>query len=140
MARPPRIDEIVAESLKYRDGKEYDLISYSIMSNHAHTVFTPLLNGLSITEVRDGDQRRFISDKPPVPVIMKSLKGYTAYKANRLLNRTGAFWEEESYDHEIDTPADLGRIVNCSIIRLRLGSSVTGRNGSGIIVKSRTDC
>ena len=53
-----------------------------------------------------------MSDKPPVAVIMKSLKGYTAYKANRLLNRTGAFWEEESYDHEVDTPADLGRIVN----------------------------
>jgi putative transposase len=108
----PRVAEIVADSLKYRDGRDYDLIAYCIMSNHAHTVFTPLLNGLSITEVIDGDERRFLSDRPPAPVIMKSLKGYTAYKANRLLNRTGAFWEEESYDHEVDTPADLGRIVN----------------------------
>src|SRR5206468_4065379 len=31
---------IVADAMHYRDGKEYDLLAYTIMPNHAHTVFT----------------------------------------------------------------------------------------------------
>jgi len=42
---------------------------------------------------------------------MKSLKGYTAREANKVLNRTGAFWEEESYDHEIKDGEEFGRVV-----------------------------
>ena len=42
---------------------------------------------------------------------MQSLKGYTAYKANRILGRTGQFWEEESYDHEVSNGAELDRII-----------------------------
>jgi hypothetical protein len=30
---------------------------------------------------------------------MHSLKSYTATKSNRLLNRSGQFWQHESYDH-----------------------------------------
>jgi REP element-mobilizing transposase RayT len=42
---------------------------------------------------------------------MKSLKGYTARQANLHLRRTGQFWEEESYDHEVRDGAEFGRIV-----------------------------
>jgi len=41
---------------------------------------------------------------------MKSLKGYTARKANRLLNRTGEFWAHESYDHFVRNAAEWERI------------------------------
>lgn len=42
---------------------------------------------------------------------MQSLKGYTAHEANKILNRTGQFWEEESYDHEVRNDEELDRIV-----------------------------
>jgi putative transposase len=38
----PEIAEIVKEALHYRNGREYDLFAFCIMSNHVHTVFKPL--------------------------------------------------------------------------------------------------
>ena len=43
--------------------------------------------------------------------IMHSLKGHTAREGNLLLDRTGAFWEHESYDHYVRDDKELERIV-----------------------------
>ena len=43
--------------------------------------------------------------------IMQSLKGYTAWKANRLLGRSGAFWHHESYDHAVRNASEWQRII-----------------------------
>ncbi len=106
-----RIAEIVADSLKYRDGRDYSLTAYTIMSNHVHSVFAPKLQDRSLTEVRKQGRTAFISADPPLGAIMKSLKGYTARQANKVLQRTGHFWEEESYDHEIRNAEELYRVV-----------------------------
>ena len=37
-----RLDDLVADSLHYRDGKVYRLDAFSIMPNHTHVVFKPL--------------------------------------------------------------------------------------------------
>ena len=42
--------------------------------------------------------------------ILHSLKRYTARKANKILQRNGAFWQDESYDHFIRDDAELERI------------------------------
>ncbi|HUR98602.1 MAG TPA: hypothetical protein VMZ26_11110 [Pyrinomonadaceae bacterium] len=42
---------------------------------------------------------------------MKSIKGYTAREANKILNRKGSFWEAESYDHEVADDEEFNRIV-----------------------------
>jgi REP element-mobilizing transposase RayT len=52
------------------------------------------------------------SADPTLGVIMKSLKGYTAHEANRLLGRKGEFWEAESYDHFVRDDTELARIIN----------------------------
>ena len=91
-----RIANLVAEALRYRDGTEYTLDVYSIMPNHVHAVFEPLmLNNLP----------------KPLSLIMHSLKRHTAERANRILNRTGKFWEHESFDHYIRNRAEWKRIV-----------------------------
>lgn len=41
--RETRIATMVAESLHHRDGRVYRLDAFTIMSNHVHTVFKPLL-------------------------------------------------------------------------------------------------
>jgi REP element-mobilizing transposase RayT len=107
----PAIARIVAEALHHLDGKSYDLHSYCIMANHAHTLFTPFLNQLSLTEVRD-PLLRYESDAPTLGAIMQSLKGYSAREANKLLGRRGQFWDVESYDHEVRTGAEFRRIVS----------------------------
>ena len=42
---------------------------------------------------------------------MHSLKSYTANKANRMLGRTGPFWQHESYGHWVRDDGELERIV-----------------------------
>ena len=94
--REQAVAQIVADSLHYLDGERYTLDCYTIMSNHVHVVFQPL-------EEADGAYHA-------LPRIMHSLKGFTATKANRLLGRSGAFWQHESYDHVVRNEDALHRI------------------------------
>jgi REP element-mobilizing transposase RayT len=69
----------------------YELASFVIMANHVHALLLPKVDGSKL---------------------MKSLKGYTAREANRLLGRTGIpFWQKESYDHWVRDEAEWKRIV-----------------------------
>ena len=62
------------------------------MPNHVHAVVQPLAgHGL--------------------PDIMKSWKGFTAHEANRMLSRSGEFWQPEYYDHLIRSEAGLAQTV-----------------------------
>jgi REP element-mobilizing transposase RayT len=42
---------------------------------------------------------------------MHSIKRHTAYEANLILNRSGDFWQHESYDHIVRDDAEFERIV-----------------------------
>lgn len=54
-----------------------------------------------------------ISDaRSPLSSIMHSLKSYTASQANRILDRTGRFWQHESYDHWVRDLDELERIAD----------------------------
>jgi len=107
-----RIARIVADSLHERDGKVYRLDAYSIMSNHVHAVFSPFLSERDLREILLPEGLRFVSRTPPLDVIMKSLKGYTAWECNRVLQRKGTFWQAESYDHVVRDGQEFQRIVN----------------------------
>jgi type I restriction enzyme R subunit/putative DNA methylase len=46
------------------------------------------------------------------PKFMKTLKGFTAREANKLLGGTGEpFWQHESYDHWVRGPDEFTRII-----------------------------
>ena len=48
----------------------------------------------------------------PLSVITKSIKGYTAREANRILKRTGQqFWQQESFDHWPRDEGEFSRII-----------------------------
>ena len=69
----------------------YSLVAYSIMPNHVHLVVLP---------------------KVGVPRITKSIKGFTARKANEILERVGErFWQDESYDHWVRGDRELQKII-----------------------------
>ena len=107
-----KVAQLVIESLKYRDGKIFQLNSYCVMSNHLHTVFRPYLDNKSVRLDSSSSRPEYLSKEPPLDVIMHSLKSYTANEANKLLGRSGAFWETESYDHVIRNEAEYQRIQN----------------------------
>lgn len=92
-----RVADILVEALHHRDGVKYQLDAYSVMPNHVHAVFEPLL--------RDDVPESLSS-------IMHSLKRHTARRANQILERGGQFWEHESFDHYIRSMAERNRILN----------------------------
>jgi len=74
------VANIVMNSLHFNDNKHYSLLAACIMSNHVHILITPLPNA------------------PALSVILQNHKKFTAVESNKLLNRSGAFWAEESFD------------------------------------------
>ena len=96
-----RVADRVAENLHRLDGEAYRLDAFSVMSNHVHTVFKPF-SETNLREPFDDDQLLvLIDDHPALAKIMHSLKGRGARECNLLLERTGPFWEHESFDHVI---------------------------------------
>jgi putative DNA methylase len=81
------------------------------MPNHVHVLFLPLevCAPAPISEQLDSGERE--DSLSPLASILHSLKGYTAHKANKILDRHGAFWQHESYDHWVRDEDELERIV-----------------------------
>src|SRR5690348_15346470 len=70
---------------------EMDRAMDVVMPNHVHVVLVPKSN---------------------LPRITKSIKGFTARKANEILGRTGEkFWQDKSYDHCVRSNEELQRII-----------------------------
>lgn len=88
-----RIASLVSEALQYRDNKVYMLYCAIIMPNHIHMVF------------------KIERDDIPLFKILQSLKRHTAREANKILKRSGRFWQHESYDHVVRDGAELERII-----------------------------
>lgn len=109
------VRQIVAEKLHEDDGKKYRLDAFCIMSNHVHVVFKPKLSETNLNEDKTSKCPKFISDEETLPQIMHSLKGSTSRQANLFLNRTGSFWETESYDHYIRDDAEFYRIIKYTL-------------------------
>ncbi|MEP6708017.1 MAG: hypothetical protein ABJC05_10885, partial [Pyrinomonadaceae bacterium] len=106
-----RVARLVADCIQYRDGKVYRLDAFCIMSNHVHIVCKPFLNEKSLTIKAEAERLVYESKEPPFAVVMHSLKSYTANETNKILKRSGAFWETESYDHVIKDEEEYHRVV-----------------------------
>ncbi|MFM9905600.1 MAG: REP-associated tyrosine transposase [Pyrinomonadaceae bacterium] len=76
------IAKLVRDGLFFHAGKKYELIAWVIMPNHVHILIRPL---------------------PDVELdaIMHSIKSYMAHEANKILGRSGQFWQPESFDRYI---------------------------------------
>ena len=68
----------------------YELFAWVIMSNHVHALLKP---------------------KKCVPEVTRAIKSNSARKANEILGRSGAFWQDESYDHWVRSQEEFSRIV-----------------------------
>ncbi len=90
--KDPRVAQIVQDTLEFGDGAQYNLLRWCIMPNHVHVLIEVLPdNSLS--------------------TILQSWKSVSAHKANKVLNRTGAFWMDEYFDRYIRTTEHLHDIL-----------------------------
>ncbi len=106
----PRIAEIACNALKFFDGERYDLLAWSVMPNHVHALLTPRV-GHDLAK------------------ILQSWKTHSAKEANRILGKSGTFWQEEYYDHIVRDGEDLKHQVGYILrnpLRGRVSAEWTG--------------
>jgi putative DNA methylase len=80
--RDSRIAKIVEDVILHFDGERYHLLAWCIMPNHVHAMI-------------ETKPDRDLSD------LLHSWKSYSAHQANKLLGRSGAFWQREYFDRFI---------------------------------------
>jgi len=123
----PRVARMVRENLAFHDGTRFRLHRFVIMPNHVHVLIEPLpvevaqAASLCLDSCATSEMHRQAASATttapavgaywPLSRIMHGLKSYTANQANRLLERQGAFWQEESFDHWVRDAEEYGRIV-----------------------------
>jgi replication-associated recombination protein RarA len=76
----PEVRQIVEEVLRLDNGAKYQLEDFIVMPNHVHVLVSPL-------------GRHTLSE------ITQAWKSTAAHRVNKLLGRTGTFWQKESFDH-----------------------------------------
>ena len=79
---------IIAEAIKEFDGQRYDLLSYVVMDDHAHTLVAPLETN-SLHE------------------IVHAWKSFTANRLQKNFKRLGAIWQREYFDRIVRDEAEL---------------------------------
>ena len=99
------IAQILVQKFHQYDGILYDLIAFTILSNHFHLVIDTYL------QIDRLPPRASYDNLVPYSKIMKLIKGGSAYLANRTLERKGTFWKDESYDHLVRNQLELKRII-----------------------------
>ena len=81
----PAVARVVLDSLRWRAERgAFELWAACVMANHWHAV----------VRLPEAPARPFAEE-------LRDFKQYTAGRANRLLGRTGPFWQSETYDHVI---------------------------------------
>ena len=91
--RRPGIAREVMASLQYCGKQFVDLHAFCIMPNHVHVLLGHRLGA------------------PVLSDVLQRHKGFTGKSGNRLLGRTGQFWNRETYDHVVRGPKEFDRIV-----------------------------
>jgi REP element-mobilizing transposase RayT len=90
----PSVAQIVVGSLLHFAGSRYELPAFVVMPNHVHLLLQPLY--------REEDRQPWGLDE-----VMHSVKGFSANAANRVLKRSGVFWQREYYDHLVRDEREL---------------------------------
>lgn len=101
--RRPEIAELVEASLRFRHEVQYDLRAWVIMPNHVHLLF----------------QVRHV----PMCQLVDAWKGYSAKQANKVLGRTGKFWQDgywDTYMRDSDHEQRTRRYIENNPTRARL--------------------
>ncbi len=90
--RDSRVAKIVVDSIRHFHGSHYQLFSWCVMPNHVHALFSPM-------------------QEHTLDSILHSWKSYSALEVNRILARTGRFWQREYFDHLVRSEASFKKFA-----------------------------
>jgi REP element-mobilizing transposase RayT len=88
----PLVARVVKEAIRKFEGARYRCYAWCVMPNHVHAILRPLAT-------------RRLSE------ILHTWKSYSANRANRILERSGRFWQREYFDRIIRDDESFHRIV-----------------------------
>ena len=91
---PQSVRSLVLECCLHQNGQRFDLKAAVIMPDHVHLIFTPLI-------AKDA------MDVCSLAEIMDSIKGTSAHRVNKALQRKGKVWQTESFDHVLRSSENL---------------------------------
>ncbi|MBS4027852.1 MAG: transposase [Ignavibacteriales bacterium] len=80
------IAPIILNTFEFYNSKRYELFDITIMPDHVHVVFRPIVKEGTVEQIGD---------------IIGDVKRYSSRKINEVLVRKGALWLDESYDRII---------------------------------------
>ena len=95
---PESVRDKVLEHCRHDHGKKMLLWCAVIMPDHVHLVYQPLFDA--------GGAPYGLSE------IIGSIKGVSAHSVNRILNRKGSVWQDESFDHVLRSNESLSDKVD----------------------------
>jgi putative transposase len=78
--RRPELAKVVADSIRHFDGDRYQVTDFVVMPNHVHVLVA------------------FPNDEAMLKQC-ESWKHFTATRINRILRRSGRFWQQDGFDH-----------------------------------------
>lgn len=107
-------DSFNAETLRMKDGADYQLHSWVIMPNHVHVLFSPM-NGRV------------------VPKIMSGWKRFSATRIHKAAGTTGGLWQKDSFDRLI---RDWDHFLNVTRYIRRNPGKAGLRDGSYILYET----
>jgi putative transposase len=86
------VRRIVAETLRHFDEDRYSLVSFVIMPNHVHALFS-------------------LACRNKIEQVLHSWKRFSAREINRVLGRKGPLWQSEYWDRMIRSDKHFWRVV-----------------------------
>lgn len=90
--RRPDIAQLVEGALFHFDGQRYRLLAWCVMPNHIHVLI----------ETQEGF---------PLAEVLHSWKSYTSHEANKILRRSGEFWQREYLDRYVRNSEHYEKVV-----------------------------
>jgi putative transposase len=106
----PRLASEVESSILHFAAERYDLLAYVVMPSHFHRLFHPRAEWSQECLKANGASEK-TKRRSPRQVIVQSMNRYSSGQCNQLLNRSGQFWQDESYDHVVRDADELLRII-----------------------------
>ena len=90
--RQSEIADVVANSLRFFDGRRYTLHAWCVMPNHVHVLIT-------------------LRSQETLDRVLHSWKSFSSSKANEILGKTGStFWEHESFDRLVRSDQEFFKV------------------------------
>ena len=89
---PEQARDLVLSAVTHWDGQKIDLDAAVVMPDHVHMIFRIVGQASGLSHDR-------LEACPTLSSILHSIKSFSANQVNRLLQRKGSLWMDESFDH-----------------------------------------